>query len=67
MDSFKVAQTKEIEDREALKQMQAFLKREEQLKAQDTATEGLDRTRIDDTTLQQLKTVQSSLQEAQSR
>lgn len=67
MDTFKVVQSKEIEEREALKQMQQFLKREEQFKMRESTSSDVDTNRIDDNVIQQIKTVQDALTQAQSR
>jgi hypothetical protein len=65
MDTFKVVQSKEISDTEALKQMQLFLKREAQVKEAENNTNDLDSNRIDDNIIQQINTVKTALQAPQ--
>jgi hypothetical protein len=65
MDTFKVVQSKEITDTEALKQMQLFLKREAQVKEAENNTNDLDSNRIDDNIIQQINTVKTALQAPQ--
>lgn len=68
MDTFKLIQTKEIEEREALKQMQTFLKREEQTQLKEAATAAEPgATRVEDNVVSQIKTVKDALVVSQGR
>ena len=68
MDSFTVIQTKEIEDREALKQMQTFLKTVEASQAAATNdSDNIGNSRIDASVIQQITTVHQAIKQDQSK
>ena len=67
MDTFKIVQSKDIEEREALKQMQTFLKREEQSQLKEVVVTEPGVTRVEDNVVSQIKTVKDALVTSQGR
>ena len=66
MDTFTIVQTKPIEEREALKQLERFIRREESSHTAETQVD-LEPAQINETTMEQIRTIKTSLQESQAQ
>lgn len=66
MDTFTIVQNKPIEEREALKQLERFIRREETSRSAESQS-GTENTNINETVMEQIRTIRTNLQTSQSK